>query len=139
MKLEKVITYQGKQYSVFFELHNEEELGEKTISQVENKLIVTARVTNSNHVQIYKVKDRISVTDKNSLVNFLSEIVKKAHDKESLEQIVELDNWHGNIDAVVTLDSQGLRFLDPKDGTILYCYNPLLSSIPVWNVDSNKV
>ena len=139
MKLEKVITYQGKQYSVFFELHNEEELGEKTISQVENKLIVTARVTNSKHVQIYKVKDRISVTDKNSLVNFLSEIVKKAHDKENLEQIVELDNWHGNMDVNIKIDFEGVKFLDPKDGTILYCYNPLSNSIPVWNVDLNKV
>ncbi|MGG4434445.1 hypothetical protein AAXE64_07785 [Priestia megaterium] len=115
MHLEKVITYKGKEYMVSLDLHNEKELNKQTIGLAEEKLIVSARVANSNYKIIYKVEDRISLTDKKSLVNFLKETVKAAYDKENLEQIEILDVWDGNIDKELVIKCDAIDMLGNVD------------------------
>ncbi|MFA1509915.1 hypothetical protein ACDN41_11865 [Priestia aryabhattai] len=102
MSLEKVVTYENKTYYVKFDLYNEEELNERTINKVEDKLIVIARVLNSQYKEVYKIKERIGLSDKKSLVDFVKKIVKAAHTKNNLEQVKLFDNWNGNMDMDVT-------------------------------------
>ncbi|TPF18066.1 hypothetical protein [Priestia megaterium] len=111
MHLEKVVKYEGKEYMVSLDLHNEKELKKQTIGLAEEKLIVSARVANSNYKIIYKVEDRISLTNKESLVSFLKDSVKAAYDKENLEQVKELDAWDGDMNPKVKIDYSGINII----------------------------
>ncbi|MFK7678664.1 hypothetical protein ACI3ER_11540 [Bacillus sp. Wb] len=101
MKLEQMVKYSGKEYKVNLELHNEEEVNKETISLVNKTLWVSARVLNEHYNVVYKVENRVDLTDKNSLVEYVKEIVRTANEKENLEQVKLLNDWNGDIDEEV--------------------------------------
>lgn len=101
MKLEKFVKYGGKEYKVISEVHNEEEVKKETISLVNKTLWVSSRVLNEQYNVIYKVENRVDLTDKNSLVEYVKDIVRTASEKENLEQVKLLNDWNGDIDEEV--------------------------------------
>ncbi|WP_425203756.1 hypothetical protein [Priestia megaterium] len=101
MKLEQMVKYSGKEYKVNLELHNEEEVNKETISLVNKTLWVSSRVLNEHYNVVYKVENRVDLTDKNSLVEYVKNIVRAANEKENLEQVKMLNDWNGDIDEEI--------------------------------------
>ncbi|WP_310876981.1 hypothetical protein [Priestia megaterium] len=101
MILNKKVKYGGTNYEVRAVVQKEEETQHVTIGAVEKQLHVNVWVLNSLQVEVYKTNKKISLTNKNSLVDLIKDSVRAAHDKVNLEQLKRVNSWDGNIDKEI--------------------------------------